>query len=246
VTDNAETNGSTTAGQLLGRANSRTAMSYVVAGLVVLFAAVLAGDDIAHHIEAIEAWIASIGPWSFVAFVGLYVVATTLMLPESVLSIVAGALFGIIPGLAVVITGSLLAATLQYLLSRQLLHDSIQRLAATRPRLAAIQRAVMRDEFRLQVLLRLTPLNPATLSYVLGGAGVRFTGFLAASLASLPHLVLEVYFGYAGKHVVRMAGAHTGTAHFHDFVVIGGFVLTLIVMAVVSRMAQKALHEADY
>ena len=41
------------------------------------------------------------------------------------------------------------------------------------------------DEFHLQFLLRLTPLNPATLSYLLGAAGVRFWGFLIVGVIVL-------------------------------------------------------------
>jgi hypothetical protein len=56
------------------------------------------------------------------------------------------------------------------------LRARIQRALAARTSLAAIQRDVRRDEFRLQVLLRPTPLNPATINYPLGAAGVRFSG----------------------------------------------------------------------
>ncbi|MEJ2170137.1 MAG: hypothetical protein P8X90_31950 [Desulfobacterales bacterium] len=78
---------------------------------------------------------------------------------------------------------------------------------AARPALTAIQRAVGRDEFRLQLLLRLTPLNPAIISYRLGSAGVRFSSFLIACLALTPSLIIEVYFGHVGKHTVMLAGS---------------------------------------
>jgi len=76
--------------------------------------------------------------------------------------------------------GSLLTGALQFALARQLLRAPIQRALAARPSMAAIQHAVSRDQFRLQVLLRLTPLNPATISYLLGATGVRFSGLGAS------------------------------------------------------------------
>ena len=115
-------------------------------------------------------------------FVGLFALATSVLLPDTVLCIIAGALFGLGWGVAAVLAGSFLAAAIQFALAHQLLRARIQRTLAARPSLAAIQRAVSRDEFRLQVLLRLTPLNPATISYLLGAAGVRFSGFLIAWL----------------------------------------------------------------
>ena len=65
--------------------------------------------------------------------------------------------------------------------------------------------AVARSELKINMLLRLTPLNPATVSYILGATGVRFPGFLLACLALTPHLLIEVYFGFAGKHLARIS-----------------------------------------
>jgi uncharacterized membrane protein YdjX (TVP38/TMEM64 family) len=143
-----------------------------------------------------------------------------------------------------VVAGSLLAAALQFLLSQHLLRTQIQRALAGRPALAAIQRGVSRDTYRLQVLLRLTPLNPATVSYMLGAAGVRFSGFLLACLALIPNLFIEVYFGRVGKHVARMAGRDARTVYLHDLVVIGSLAVCVIVVVLVSRMARKAVLEA--
>ena len=134
---------------------------------------------------------------------------------------------------------------MQFALSHRLLRARIQRALAARPALAAIQRAVKRDELHLQVLLRLTPLNPATISYLLGAAGVRFSGFLLACLALAPTLIIEVYFGYTGKHIARMAGRDARTVYLHDLTVIAGLAVCIIVIILVSRMARKAVLEAE-
>jgi uncharacterized membrane protein YdjX (TVP38/TMEM64 family) len=173
----------------------------------------------------------------------LFALLTSVLLPDTVLAIVAGGLFGLVWGIAAVVAGSLLAATLQFALSQHLLRARIRRALATRPSLAAVQRALSVNEFRMEVLLRLTPLNPATISYVLGAAGVRFGGFLLASLAIVPGLIFEVYFGYAGKHVARMAGRSRHAVYAHDLAVIGGLAVGILMMVLVSRMARKAVLE---
>ena len=230
--------------RLMATARFRTVLTYLSMGLLLVAAVVLAGSEIERHINAIEAWITNLGPWSIVAFVGLFVAATSLMTPDTVMSIMAGALFGLGWGITAVLIGSLLAATLQYALARRLLRSRIERAIAAKPSLAAIQRTVRRSEFRLQALLRLTPLNPAMISYMLGATGVRFVGFLFACLAITPHLAIEVYFGYAGKHVARMAGQGAHAAHVHDAAVIAGLALTIIVMVFISRAARKAVMKA--
>jgi uncharacterized membrane protein YdjX (TVP38/TMEM64 family) len=143
-----------------------------------------------------------------------------------------------------VLSGNLMAAAIQFGLARKLLRKRIDRTLAARPSLAAIQRAVKGDDFRLQVLLRLTPLNPASVNYLLGAAGVRFSRFLLACLALTPHLLLEVYFGHAGKHAARLAGSEGRTAHLHDLVIFGGLAVCVVVMVFVSRLARKALSQA--
>jgi uncharacterized membrane protein YdjX (TVP38/TMEM64 family) len=230
--------------RFLARAYSRAAIPYLTVGLLLIVAIVGAGHEIEHHINAIESWITKLGPWGVFAFVGLFALATSFLLPDTVLCIIAGALFGLGWGVAAVLAGSVLAGAMQFALSHKLLRARIQRTLAARPSLAAIQRAVSRDEFRLQVLLRLTPLNPATISYLLGAASVRFSGFLIALLALTPNLVIEVYFGHVGKHVARLTGSDARTAHLHDLVIIGGLAVCIVVMVLVSRIAHKAVMQA--
>lgn len=228
----------------MARASARAAVPYLAIGLLLVIAIVVAGHEIDHHISAIESWITNLRPWSMLAFIGLFVLLTSVLLPDTVLSIVAGTLFGLVWGVATVVAGTLLAASLQFALAQRLLRARIQRVFAARPSLAAIQRAIRTNELRLEVLLRLTPLNPATISYLLGASGVRFGRFLLACLAIVPALTLEVYFGYAGKHVARMAGRDAHAVYLHDLTVIGGLALGILVMVLVSRMARKAVLEA--
>lgn len=230
--------------RLLVGVHWQKASIYLGAGLLLVVAIVWAGEDVSHHIDAIESWIAQLGPWGLLAFIGLYVVATSLLFPESVLSIIAGAMFGLSLGLAAVIAGNLLAAVLQYGLSRRLLHDRIQNWLDTKPALAAIQLAMRRDELKLQFLVRMTPLNPASVSYMLGASSVKFAGFLLASLGFFPHLLIEVYFGYAGKHVARIAGGRLPGETLHDVAVFGGLMIAVIVMIILSRAAHKVVSAA--
>jgi len=226
------------------RAYSRAALPYLAVGVLLIVAIIVMGHAIKHHINAIESWITELGPWGLLAFTVLFILTTSFFVPDTVLCIIAGALFGLQRGVVLVLAGSLLAAALQFALSHKLLRSRIQRMLACRPLLAAIQRAVSRDEFRLQVLLRLTPLNPATINYLLGAAGVRFSGFLVACLALTPYLMIEVYFGHIGEHAAMLAGSEARTAHLHDLALIGGFVVCVAVMVLVSRIARKAVMRA--
>lgn len=226
------------------RTSLRAMLAYVIAAVLLGGFVVISGREIHDHIGAIEAWLTRLGPWGVVIFVGLAVLLTSIFVPETLLAIIAGALFGLVGGMAAIVVSALLAATVQYALSRQLLRNRIERALAGEPSLRAVQNAVLHQELRLQVLIRLTPLSPTVTNYVLGAAGVRFPGFLLAALALMPGLCLEVYFGHAGKHVVGVAGRSGGSTTAHDALVLGGLLTCVVVIVCISRMARKAVQAA--
>jgi len=180
-------------------AHWKTTLIYLVFGLVLVTVLVISGDEVARNIDGIEAWVAQLGPWGGVAFVTLYVVITSMLVPNTVLSIMAGALFGLAWGSAAAIAGILLAAILQYILARQLLRPLINRFVEAKPSLVDIQKAVIHDELKLQALLRLTPFEPAIMSYMFGAMGVRFGGYVLACMCLIPGTLVSVYVGYAGS-----------------------------------------------
>jgi uncharacterized membrane protein YdjX (TVP38/TMEM64 family) len=227
---------------LVRRAGKRATLPFIAVALGVLLVIVLLGRQAGHHIAQIEGWIGALGPTGFVVFVLVFVLGTSVLIPESLFAIAAGAVFGIWPGFLTVLVGNVLAAMLQYALARRLLRDRIQRLLSSRPQLAAVQRAVLQDEVRLQLLLRLTPLNAASLSYVFGCAGVRFGGFLLAFVGLIPHVLMEVYLGHAGQHLTHLGAGARPHSLLHESVTFGGLLIIAIVVYIVSRIARRTIE----
>jgi uncharacterized membrane protein YdjX (TVP38/TMEM64 family) len=228
---------------LARRARLRTVAIVVAMAVMLAVCIIAAGADLARHLDAIETTVSGLGPKGVVTFIGLFVVATSLLFPESLLAILAGAAFGLSKGIVVVVTANFLAAAFQFLLARSLLRKFAQPVIRTHPALKAIQEAVRSSGVKFQWLLRLTPLNPATVSYVLSTAGIRFSTFLVSSFALLPHTFVEVYFGYAAKHVTRIAARSPGVTYLHDLVVVGGLILTVLVLLLISKAAHKAVRQ---
>lgn len=65
-----------------------------------------------------------------------------------------------------------------------------------------------------------------------------------ACLALIPNVVVEVYFGYAGKHAAHISGRDKSALYPHAIVVFSGLAVTIVVVIVVARMAHKAVMEA--
>jgi uncharacterized membrane protein YdjX (TVP38/TMEM64 family) len=202
----------------------------IVAGCIAAGVFVL-GEDIMRHVQGIE-----------VIFVLLYAVLGSLFVPDTILGIAAGSMFGFTHGLLAAALGSLAGAILQYALARRLLRPTVETFIRSKPALAALQVAVLQQEFRLQLLIRLTPLNRTLTNYMLGAAGVGFVRFIAACVGFLPTLCLEVYFGYAGKQMVGVTSQPGHAAALHDVIMIAGLVVAIIVMVIISRMARRAVE----
>ena len=214
---------------------------YLVLGVLLVVALALFGPRLSHHLHDIAAWVMGLGPWGPPAFVVVFAAATSLFVPESLFGIAAGLVFGIPRGLLILAIASAVAAGLQLMLARTLLRPRVDRLIGARPMLGAVAQAVRRDGWRLQFLVRMTPLNSAAVSYALGAGGVRTGPFFGALSGLLLHLFLEVYAGYTSRHVARMAGRTHAILQGHDAVVLGGILVSLVGVVMISNRARRAV-----
>jgi uncharacterized membrane protein YdjX (TVP38/TMEM64 family) len=195
---------------------------------------------------ALQGWIKGLGLIGPLVFVLIYVIATVLLIPGSALTLAAGAIFGLWVGAATVIVGANLGALCSFLLAKTRLRDKVQEWAAGNPKFAALDRAIGQNGFKMVALTRLSPAFPFTLlNYLLGLTSVRTGSYLLANLLGmLPATFLYVYFGsLAGD---TLAGAATGSAStFQLALKIVGLLATIAVVVIVTRIARKAIAEAE-
>ena len=120
----------------------------------------------------------------------IYIVVTALSLPgATVLTLIGGAVFGLVWGTVIVSFASTIGATLAFLAARFLFRDYLQ--AKFSQRLQTINQGIMRDGAVYLFTLRLVPLFPFFLINVLMGLtplttatfyGVSQVGMLAGTL----------------------------------------------------------------
>jgi len=223
---------------------AQAVLPYVVTGVAIAAAVLILGENVGRHIRRMEVQIEGLGPAAIFAFALLYAGASSVFVPDTLLGIVAGASFGFTGGLASAAMGSVVGAMLQFAISRHVARPAIRRMVAARPTLLRIQSAVLTQELRLQCLIRLTPLNRALTGYALGAAGVSFGKFVLSLVALLPTLCLEVYFGYAGRHLAKVTSGAVHPILFHDITLAAGLVVAATVMVIVSREARRAVQAA--
>ena len=187
--------------------------------------------------EALD-WIGKLGPWGPVIFVSVYVVATVLFVPGSVLTLGAGAVFGVALGSVCVSISATLGATAAFLVGRYLARDAIARKIERNEKFAAIDRAVADEGWKIVFLTRLSPVFPFTLlNYAFGLTRVRLSHYVLASwIGMMPGTVMYVYLG----SLVNVGAGHrqrtTGEWVFYGV----GLLATIAVTVFVTRLAKKA------
>ena len=132
-----------------------------------------------------------------VIFVGLYILRPLVLFSATVLSIVAGALFGPVWGIIYTIIGSNAGASLAYFIGGLLGSDVVE--AETDDSEKGIQRYVKRmreNSFETVFVMRLVALPYDLVNYLAGFLKINFWAFiLATALGSLPGTVAIVLFG---------------------------------------------------
>jgi uncharacterized membrane protein YdjX (TVP38/TMEM64 family) len=165
-------------------------------------------------------------------------------LPGSLLTLAAGAVFGIAEGTLWATLGALLGSSASFLIARYAARGWVERMLEGRPRFAAVDRAIGREGAKVVALLRLSPVFPYNLlNYALGLTRVKFWHYLAASLAMIPGTLLYVYYGKVAGDVVTAAGGAGGKSVW-EWVLLGvGLVATVAVTVLITRKAKAALTE---
>ena len=191
--------------------------------------------------------LAGLGAWAPLAFVLAYILATVALVPGSILTLAAGALFGLWKGALLAFIAATLGAAAAFLVARHLARDFVHRKLGGDPRVAAIDRAIGDHGRKIVFLLRLSPAFPFNLlNYLLGLTTVRFTDYLIASLGMLPGTFLYVYYGKVVGDVARLAGPNPvrGTPAYYALLGVG-LAATITVVAVVTRAARRTLRSLN-
>ncbi len=152
--------------------------------------------------QALQAWTGS-HPWLAAAiFSATYIAVTGLSVPgATILTLAAGAVFGLVEGVLLVSFVSSIGATLAFLASRFVLRDALR--SRYRERLARFDAGIERDGVFYLFSLRLVPVVPFFLVNLLAGLTSLKTRqfFLASQVGMLPGTIA---FVFAGTQLARI------------------------------------------
>ena len=218
-------------------------LKLLIGAAIVLVAMALLGRRTAGYIPAFATYVQSLGAVGPLAFMAGYIVATVALVPGSLLTLAAGALFGLVRGTIYVFVAASLGAIAAFLVARYVARAAVARRKALNPRFAAIDAAIAREGRKIVFLIRLSPLFPFNITnYALGLTSIRLRDYALACAGMLPGTLLYVYYG---RLIGDVAGAVSGArvtpdARYWAMLLIG-LVATVLVTALITRAARRAL-----
>lgn len=189
----------------------------------------------------VQTWIEGLGIWGPLALGAIYILATLLFIPGSVLTLAAGAIFGLVQGTLIVSLSSTTAAALAFLIARYFARAKVRHWIEQSPKLSAVDEAIGEQGWKIVALLRLSPAVPFNLqNYLYGVTAVRFWPCVLASWgAMLPGTFMYVYLGSIGG--AAAAGRETSAAEWTLRTI--GLLATIVVSVYIARLARNAIHQ---
>jgi len=183
---------------------SRLAVVLAIAGLAAAFFALgghryLSVEELRSHLAAIQEYRQS-HPWEAgAAFFAVYVAVTGLSLPgAAVMTLAAGAIFGLLRGVVIVSFASTIGATLAFLASRFALRDWVQ--ARFGDMLKPVNEGIAKEGAFYLFALRLVPAFPfVAVNLLMGLTPIRVWTYAWVSQAGM--LAATVAFVYAGTQL---------------------------------------------
>lgn len=218
-------------------------LALIVAALMVVFAMSRLADVQGALRGALE-WIEGLGLVGAVVYIVLYILACVFLVPGTILSLGAGAIYGVVKGVLLTSIASTLGATAAFLVGRYLARDWVASRIAGNPRFEAIDRAVAKEGWKIVGLTRLSPVFPFNvLNYVYGLTPVSLRDYFFASwIGMLPGTFLYVYLGAAAGEIAALGGETERTPAQYALLALG-LAATVAVTVLITRLARNALKQ---
>ncbi len=156
--------------------------------------------------EHLETLVTGFGPLAPLAFMALYVVSCMLALPGSLMTMLAGALFGPVLGAVYGLTGATIGATAAFLIARYIASDWVA--AKAGGRLKQLVEGVESEGWRFVAFVRLVPLFPFSITnFAFGLTRLPVLPYASATFVCMaPGAVVFAYLGFVGREAMGGGG----------------------------------------
>lgn len=220
------------------------ARALIGAALLVLLVAGALLLPVEHWLRAALTWTKAHRESASLPFFLLYVAVIVCLLPEFLLTLAAGAIFGFARGTVLVSFASITGATVAFFIGRTLARDWVSRRIEAWPRFRALDRALGSRGFWVVLLTRLSPAFPYNLlNYGYSITAVRPRDYVIGSwIGMLPGTVLYVYAGSAAASLSKVLAGKVRVGGPEHILLWAGLAGTVAVTLLIAHIAHRALR----
>jgi uncharacterized membrane protein YdjX (TVP38/TMEM64 family) len=198
-------------------------------------------------VESVQQRVVHWGVGGAISYPFLFAGCNVLLLPGGILCVGAGLFFGLWWGFFIVFIGNAIGAAISFALSRWLADRWFRQKFSQNATFRALEPAVEREGWKIILLSQLHPLFPTSLlNYLYGLTRISFLSYMFwASVGRAPGLFLYVYLGTLGQFGVNLARGKSHPRVVEYWIWGGAFILTALLLFVLSRIAFRAMQTAE-
>lgn len=195
------------------------------------------------RVVAMLQWFEAQGSWAALLFILLMTVTVVGLLPGFLFTTGAGFVFGITEGTLYVVTGTVLGASLAFLIARHLFGKRAKDFVMSRARLRFMSDELTPHGWKIVLLTRLIPFFPGKLSnYFFGLTRFSFRGFVGGSVIGfIPFSLHNVYLGSIAADLTVLGVRETGRSALEWTIYGAGFAGTVAAVIYLNILARRAL-----
>ena len=215
----------------------------IAAAILILAAVVVAFRvlPVASWLRDFQTYVRGLGPIGYVVYIVVYAVCVVAFVPASILTLGAGAIFGFVGGVIVVVIGATLGAIFSFLLARTVMRKRVEAMTAKNAKFRALDRAIASEGIKIVFLVRLAVVFPFTwLNYAFGLTAIPLWSYVAATVIGI--IPATAAFVFVSSAATTAATTHASL--ITKTVYIAGGVIALAVSVFIGRIATRAIKRA--
>ena len=199
-------------------------------------------DHLPDYLEKFQ----QLGWLGVLAYAGVIVLLQAVILPLAPVALAGGGLFGFLKGFIAITVGTNAGAALNFLISRHLARNTVQRWLGHHEKFRLIDKAVGREGWKIIALLRLCPIPFGLANYAYGLTAVGFWPYMLATfIAIIPANCLFVWLGTGIHDLATIFDPHRTQSRTETSVFVVGLVVAFFVLRHITKLAKAAVAKVE-
>ena len=200
-------------------------------------------DHLPDYIEKFQ----QLGWLGVLAYAGAIVLLQVVILPLAPVALAGGGFFGFLKGFIAITLGTNAGAALNFLISRHLARNVVQRWLGHHEKFRLIDSAVGREGWKIIALLRLCPIPFGLANYAYGLTAVGFWPYMLATfIAIIPANCLFVWLGTGIHDLATIFDPHRAKSPVETAVFVVGIVVAFFVLRHITKLAKAAVAKVEH